>query len=67
MSETSDNAGKSKFHNPPLQPTWIIDRSTDTIFKGAHSRIIWIKFSFIPSSGSEEEDSQRFPIFSRSG
>jgi hypothetical protein len=34
MSETSDNAGKPKFHYPPLQPTWIIDRVNRHNFEG---------------------------------
>jgi hypothetical protein len=38
---------------------------TDTIFKGDHTRSIWTKYAFIPSSGSEE-DFQRFPFFNQS-
>ena len=39
---------------------------TDTILKGNHSRSIWAKFGFIPSSGFEEEDFQRFQFFHQS-
>ena len=37
--------------------------STNIILKGDHQRGIWPKFGFIPSSVSEEESFQRFPIF----
>lgn len=37
--------------------------STNIILKGDHQRGIWPKFGFIPSSVSEEERFQRFPIF----
>jgi hypothetical protein len=30
--------------------------------EGDHPKTIWIKFDFISSSGTEEEDFQRFPI-----
>ena len=39
---------------------------TDIILKGNHSRSIWAKFGFIPSSGFEEEDFQRFQFFHQS-
>jgi hypothetical protein len=45
-------------HNQSLKPLWLVYGFNKHNFGGEHHSTIWTKFSFIPSSGSEEENFQ---------
>lgn len=49
---------RADLHNQSLKPFWLVYGFNKHNFGGEHHSTIWTKFSFIPSSGSEEENFQ---------